>query len=333
MKKEKKKAVVAFSGGVDSSVSAFLLKKRGFDVTAVFMKLFESDSEKKAGKVAESMDIPFKIVDLRKEFGKRIIDCFVDGYRRGLTPNPCVICNREIKFGLFLKEAEKMDADLFATGHYARIVKKGGIFRLFKAGDAKKDQSYFLYRLSQKQLSKAFFPLSFYSKEEVRKIAKKNKIPSFNFQESQEVCFADAGFLKEKLGEKKGKIVDKKGNVLGEHNGLWFYTFGQRKRIGLAGGPYFVTGKNLKKNELVVSKDGKDLLSKEVKFKSVNWISGRDPSVPAAFRAKIRYGHGAAPGILKKGRFVFNKPQRAITPGQSIVFYKGSEVLGGGIII
>jgi tRNA-specific 2-thiouridylase len=279
------------------------------------------------------MGIPFKVLDLRKEFKRKIVDCFIKGYKKGITPNPCVLCNKEIKFGLFLKEAEKMKADYFSTGHYAKVVKKGGIFHLLKAKDLKKDQSYFLYRLSQKQLAKVVFPLSLYAKEEVRKIAKKNRIPSFSFPESQEVCFAGPGFLKKKLGEKKGEIVDSKGNVLGKHSGLWFYTLGQRKGIGLGGGPYFVIGKNTKKNQLVVSKDERDLLGKEVKLENVNWISGKEPKLPIEINAKIRYGHKSALGVLRKNTFVFNKPQRAITPGQSIVFYKGNEALGGAIII
>lgn len=333
MKEGKKKAIVAFSGGVDSSVSAFLLKQSGFDVTAVFMRIFDSVSEKRAEGLAKSMGIPFKVVDLKKEFKKKIIDSFVSGYGKGVTPNPCVACNREIKFGLFLAALEKMGADVFATGHYARIVKKGNSFRLLKARDSKKDQSYFLYRLSQKQLSKVAFPLSSYLKDDVRSIAKKNKIRSFSFPESQEVCFAGPDFLKKKLGKKKGKIIDKEGNVLGSHDGIWFYTVGQRKGIGLSGGPYFVVGKNARKNELVVSRNEKDLLGKEVAFKSASWVSGKEPDFPLRVKAKIRYGHKEASGVLDKNKFFFNKPQRAITSGQSIVFYKGNEAIGGGIII
>jgi len=335
MKKEVKKVVVAFSGGVDSSTSAFLLKKKGFDVSALFMNLFNSKkSEKKAKRLAKAMGIPFKVVDLRKEFKKKVIDYFVNNYKKGLTPNPCVICNEEIKFGLFLKETQRMKADFFATGHYAKVVKKRDGFHLLRASDSKKDQSYFLYRLFQKQLSKVIFPLSLYTKEEVRKLAKRNRIPSFDFTESQEVCFVKdfKEFFKEKLGERRGKIVDKKGNVLGEHNGLWFYTIGQRKGIGLSGGPYFIIGKDLKKNHLIVSKDEKDLLGKELKFNKANWIL-KKPKFPFKIKAKIRSGHVPASGILTKNKFVFDKPQRAVTPGQSVVFYKGKEVIGGGIII
>ena len=333
MKKQNKKAIVAFSGGVDSSVSAFLLKKDGFDVTAVFMRIFDSPAEDKAKNLAKSMGIPFKVVDLRKEFKKMIINGFVEGYGKGLTPNPCVVCNKEIKFGLFLAATEKMEADIFVTGHYARIAKKGNTFSLLKAKDLKKDQSYFLYRLSQKQLSKVVFPLSSFFKEDVRLIAKKNKIKSFFFPDSQEVCFAGPDFLKKKLGKKNGEIVDREGNVLGEHEGVWFYTIGQRKGIGLSGGPYFVIGKNVRRNELVVSKSEKDLLGKEVAFKSASWISGKEPDFPLRVKAKIRYGHKEAPGVLNKNRLVFDKQQRAITSGQSVVFYKGNEVIGGGIII
>jgi len=335
MKKEVKKVVVAFSGGVDSSTSAFLLKKEGFEIVALFMKLFNSrDLEDKARKLAKSMDITFKIIDLRKEFKKVVIDYFIRSYKAGLTPNPCVVCNKEIKFGLFLKEADKLKTDYFATGHYAKVLKRKDGFHLLKADDLKKDQSYFLYRLSQKQLSKVVFPLSLHAKEEVKKIAKKNKIASFNFSESQEVCFAPdfAKFFKKQLGEKKGEIVDKEGKVLGCHNGLWFYTVGQRKGIGLSGGPYFVIKKDLKNNCLVVSKEEKDLLRKELKFEKVSWVL-KEPKFPVKIKAKIRYGHNPASGTLFKNKFVFDKPQRAITPGQSVVFYKGKEVVGGGIII
>ncbi|MDD4531321.1 MAG: tRNA 2-thiouridine(34) synthase MnmA [Candidatus Pacebacteria bacterium] len=332
MKKENKKVVVAFSGGVDSSVSAFLLKKQGYEVVALHMKLFHSDS-KKIRKLAEAVGVDFKEVDLRKEFKKKIIEGFVSGYKKGVTPNPCVVCNKEIKFGLFIREAEKMKADLVATGHYARAVKKGDTFHLLKGKDLKKDQSYFLYRLSQKQLIKVVFPLSSYSKQEVRKIAAKNKIARLALPESQEVCFAGPGFLKKRLGVKKGKMIDKEGNVMGEHEGVWFYTIGQRKGIGLSGGPYYVIGKNAKRNELVVSGNAKDLFRKEVSFRDASWVSGTEPDFPIKAKAKIRYGHKAASGELDRNRFVFYNNQRAITPGQSIVFYKGSEVIGGGIII
>jgi len=335
MKKEGKKVVVAFSGGVDSSTSAFLLEKEGFEVTSLFMKLFDSkDLEDRARKLAKAMGIAFKMIDLRKDFKKRVIDYFIKSYKMGLTPNPCVVCNEEIKFGLFLKEVDKLKADYFATGHYAKVLKRKDGFHLLKGDDSNKDQSYFLYRLSQKQLSKVVFPLSSYTKEEVRKIAKKNKMPSFDFFESQEVCFAPdfAKFFKKQLGEKKGEIVDKKGVVLGCHNGLWFYTVGQRKGIGLSGGPYFVIKKDLKKNRLVVSKEEKDLSGKELKFGKTSWIL-KEPAFPVKIKAKIRYGHKPALGVLSKNKFVFNKLQRAITPGQSIVFYKGNEVIGGGIII
>ena len=332
MKKDNKKVVVAFSGGVDSSVSAFLLKTQGYEVTALHMKLFDSDSGK-IRKLAREIGVGFKEVDLRKEFKKKIIDSFVSGYKKGITPNPCVACNKEMKFGLFLKEAEKMGADLIATGHYARVVKRGDTFHLLKGKDSKKDQSYFLYRLSQKQLSKVFFPLSSYLKQEVRRIAGKNKISSFSSPESQEVCFAEPGFLEERLGVKKGKIIDKEGNVLGEHEGVWFYTVGQRKGIGLSGGPYYVIGKDAKNNELVVSRNEKDLLEKEVRFKEASWVSGIEPEFPIRIRAKIRYGHKGALGTLNKDKFVFDNKQRAITPGQSIVFYNRDEVIGGGIII
>lgn len=338
MKKERKKIVIALSGGVDSSVSSFLLKEKGYKVSAIFMKLINSDSfkkaEKRASMIAKKLDIDFKVVDLRKEFKKRIIDYFIESYKSGITPNPCIICNREIKFGLLFNEAMKMGADYIATGHYAKIIERDGKYHLLKPKDNKKDQTYFLSRLSQKQLSKIIFPLSNYTKDKVKEIAKKQKFFLEDVPESQEACFvigSNEDFLKKYLKKNVGKIVDVNGKILGEHDGLWLYTIGQRKGIGLAQGPYFVVKKDIKKNLLIVSKNEKDLLSKELKFKDANFIN--KISFPQKVTAKIRYGHIASPGILSKNKMVFNKKQRAITPGQSVVFYKGKEMIGGGIII
>jgi len=338
MKKERKKVVIALSGGVDSSVSSFLLKEKGYEVLAVFMKLVDSDSfrkaEKRASMIAKSLNIDFKVIDLRKEFKKRIIDYFVESYKSGITPNPCVICNKEIKFKLLFNEAMKARVDYVATGHYAKILERNGEYHLIKPKDKKKDQTYFLSRLSQKQLNKIIFPLSDYTKEKVKEIAKEKKLFLSDIPESQEACFvigSNEEFLKKYLKKNRGNIVDINGNVLGEHDGLWLYTIGQRKGIGLAQGPYFVVKKNIKKNLLIVSKDEKDLLSKELKFKDANWIS--KINFPQKVKAKIRYGHLASSGILFKNKIIFDKKQRAITPGQSVVFYKGKEMIGGGTII
>jgi tRNA-specific 2-thiouridylase len=361
IKKEKSKVIVAMSGGVDSSVAAVLLKRAGFDVVGVNMKLnnFSSTAEKRARKVAKILKIPFYVFNFKKEFKKRVIDSFLAEYQAGRTPNPCVVCNKEIKFGLLLEKSSALDTDFVATGHYVRKIQNPEfkIPKLLKGKDKEKDQSYFLWRLNQKQLKHILFPVGNYTKVEVRKLAKKFGLSVFDAPESQEVCFISERqrrnkvlaegkvfipdsiniFLRKYLKEKPGQIINKKGEVLGRHQGLWFYTIGQRKGIGLAGGPYFVSGKNLKKNFLIVTKNEKDLLKKELAVKNVNWLSGREPKLPIKIKTKIRYRHIPAAAKLYKIRdskygIRFNKSQRAVTPGQSVVFYNGQELLGGGII-
>ena len=338
MKKERNKVVVALSGGVDSSVSSFLLKEQGYEVSAIFMKLVDSYSfkkaEERAGMIAKKLDIPFRVVDFRKEFKKIIIDYFIESYKFGVTPNPCIICNREIKFGLLFNEAMKMGADFIATGHYAKIIKRDGKYYLIKPKDDKKDQTYFLSRLSQKQLSKIIFPLSGYTKDRIKEIARNKNFFLKDVPESQEACFvigSNEDFLKKNLKKKAGQIIDINGNVLGVHDGLWLYTIGQRKGIKLSQGPYFVIKKDIINNYLIVSKNEEDLLSNELKFKNPNWIN--KIIFPQKVMVKIRYGHKPCSGILFKNKVVFNKKQRAITSGQSVVFYKGKEMIGGGIII
>ncbi|MFA5754773.1 MAG: tRNA 2-thiouridine(34) synthase MnmA [Candidatus Paceibacterota bacterium] len=326
-----KKVLVAFSGGVDSAVASLILKEKGYDVKAAFMRITNSPLiEKGARDLSKKIGIPFSVFDFRKEFNDIIVKYFIDEYKKGLTPNPCVLCNKEVKFGLFLKEAMKMDFDFIATGHYVSV--KDGLIK--QARDSHKDQSYFLWRLNKKQISKTIFPLGNYIKEEVRAIAKKKGIYSFVAPESQEVCFiksANEEFLRKKIKNKKGNIVDREGNIIGIHDGIWLYTIGQRKGIGLSGGPYWVIDKNIKRNEIIVSKNEKELLSKEVLFKNANWI--KPVRFPLRLKAKIRYGHKQAFGVLiSNNRFVFDKPQKSITKGQSIVFYDKKEVIGGGII-
>ena len=317
------RVTVALSGGVDSAVAALILKQKGFNVTAVFMKLNNFTKEDGAKRIAKEIGIPFKVIDLRKQFKEKIINYFIEEYRLGRTPNPCSLCNREIKFGLFSKF---IDSDFLATGHYVKV--KDG--HLFKAKDCRKDQSYFLWKINSKILKKVIFPLSNYTKEQVKEIVKKNKLP-INEKESQEVCFISGTtekFLKKYIKEKKGDIIDKNGKVIGKHKGVWFYTIGQRRGIGLSGGPYWVIGKDIKKNRLIVSLKEKDLLSKEVFFANANWFR-KDIK---RLKAKIRYGHKGAFGVLDNNKFIFDRPQKAITKGQSIVFYNKSELIGGGII-
>jgi tRNA-specific 2-thiouridylase len=359
----KKKVVVAMSGGIDSSVAAALLKGAGFDVIGIFM-IFWSEKTKdkrwnvccspgaqmRAREVAKKLSIPFYVLDLRKEFKEKIVDYFLKEMKKGTTPNPCVECNRFIKFGMLLKKTKQLGADFLATGHYARIKKEAPrskyqmpIYKLLKAKDKAKDQSYFLWRLTQKQLKHLIFPLGDFTKKEVLKFAKKFDLPVLGIPESQEICFVGKSleeFLKKYLKSKPGKIVDKDGNILGKHKGLIFYTIGQRKGIGLSGGSWYVLEKDTKNNLLIVTKKERDLYKKEFIAKEINWISGRMPSLPIRAKAKIRYLHPPASATIypyKQGqallvKVVFDKPQRAITPGQSVVFYKREEVLGGGII-
>ncbi len=347
--KEKRKVVIAMSGGVDSSVSAALLQRAGFDVIGVFMKFWagdkkassfnrccSSESENRAREVAAKLGIPFYIFNFEKEFKKRIVDYFLKEYKAGKTPNPCVVCNKEIKFGLLLNKALNLGADYLATGHYVRL--KNG--KLFKGKDKEKDQSYFLWQLDQKQLKNILFPVGDYTKSQVRSLAKRMKLPVFNTPESQEVCFIPKTtneFLKKYLKANPGNIADTGGKVIGKHSGLIFYTIGQRRGIKLSGGPFYVIAKDFKKDLLIVSKNEKDLYKKELIAKDINWISGKEPKLPLKIQAKIRYRHEVTSATIykiqnTKYKLLFRKPQRAITPGQSVVFYFRQQLLGGGII-
>jgi len=355
MRKELK-IIVAMSGGVDSSVAAALLKKQGCDVAGVFMRLYDSprfrEGEKRAKKVAGILKIPIRVLDLRKEFKKVVIDHFLEEYKRGRTPNPCVVCNKEIKFGLLLKKALEMGADYLATGHYARKREiknhpaesgtKIKNYELLRGRDKNKDQSYFLWRLNQNQLKHILFPVGDYTKTQVRKLAKKFKLPVFEAPESQEICFISdsiGNFLAQHIKPKPGRIVDSSGKIIGQHRGLAFYTIGQRKGIGISGGPHYVLKKDLRRNVLIVIKSKKDLNKKELTAEKVNWVLGRVPKLPLKIKAKIRYRSTPAPAVIKKCKpkakvcsLTFDRLQRAITPGQSVVFYQGNQILGGGII-
>lgn len=336
---KKPTVLVAMSGGVDSGIAAALLKRQGFDVSGIFMKLSDSSSfnasEKRARKTARVLGIPFSVLDLRKKFKEIIIKHFLNEYKSGRTPNPCVVCNKEMKFGLLLEKAMFLKRDFIASGHYLRKIGN----KLLIAKDKNKDQSYFLWKLNQKQINRIMFPLGNYTKKKVKDLAKQLKLPVLNISESQEICFIEKDvndFLKKHLKPKSGHIVNERGDVIGKHQGICFYTIGQRKGIGLSGGPYYVIGKNLKKNTLIVSKNKKDLTRKELEVKDINWISGESPKFPLRAKAKTRYRQKsfsvAVKPLGKKIKVIFEKPQRAITPGQSIVFYSGQELLGGGII-
>ena len=359
-----KKVIYAMSGGVDSSVAAALLKRDGFNVIGVFMKLwpekyFSLAAQRTVKNVCSQLGIPFLVFNLTKEFKKKVIDYFLREYQRGRTPNPCVECNREIKFGLFFKRAINSGADFVATGHYARLRReirnsKFEIRKLLIAKDKEKDQSYFLYNLSQKQLKKILFPIGNFTKSEVKDLAKKFGIFHLVRPESRDICFIKGRhqeFLKKYLKLKPGPIFDVSGKKIGQHQGLPLYTIGQRKEIEVPGAlPYYVLKLNFKNNTLIVTNNERDLYKKELVAEKVNWVSGKGSQLPLKIKAKIRYLHPArsAKIVSKVGKrsylIEFSRAQRAITPGQSVVFYspaqiskkfvagKGEELLGGGII-
>ncbi len=341
---------VAMSGGVDSAVVVQLLKNRGYNVIGVFMRMHKNSNPKDARMIAKKIGIDFKILAVQKEFKKRVIDYFVNEYKKGNTPNPCVECNRWIKFRFLLKKMNELGADFVATGHYARLRREFPIsnfrfpIKLLTAKDKQKDQSYFLWQLNQKQLSKILFPLGDYTKEQVKGLAKKFKLPVFNKPESQDVCFAVPRRSSDKIGTKRGDIITTNGKIVGTHKGLMFYTIGQRKGIEIGGiGPFYVVKKDFKKNVLIISKNQQDLMQKELVIKNVNWLNKpmKFPfkcGVKIRSMAKITNCSVSKLGNLKlnqnsKFKIIFSSPQRAITPGQSAVIYLGNELIGGGVIV
>jgi tRNA-specific 2-thiouridylase len=335
---------VAMSGGVDSSVSALLLKRAGFRVIGLTMCLFGDAQQKsvaQARAVAAAIGIEHRVIDLSQQFASSVVDYFSNSYRSGDTPNPCVTCNRTIKFGALLEYAEKFGANYLATGHYARIDCAPDSVRLLQAIDANKDQSYFLYGLDQHQLSRAIFPLGACTKSEVRRLAEAAALPSFP-GESQDICFLGGGdyrdFLRGRVDFLPGDIVDAGGVVLGRHRGLGLYTIGQRKGLGISSEkPLYVVAVDRATNRLIV--DGEEALMKRlVHLEKVHWIAGAWPADNAGLTARIRYRMPDSALLSlepdNKGGAVltFIEPVRAVTPGQSAVIYQCDEVLGGGII-
>lgn len=319
---DKPKVLVALSGGVDSLATAILLKERGYQVSAGFMKLWPGSDETKAKELADRISIPFHLFDFEEEFKREIIDSFIEAYHRGETPNPCVDCNQKIKFGLFLKEAKRLGFDLVATGHYARII-DGNIYR---GRDEAKDQSYFLWRLTSDQIKRLIFPLGDYQKKEI--------VDNFgiNTKDSMEICFIKdlKEFLLKHLGKKEGKIVNDKGETVGSHPGLWFYTVGQRKGIGLSGGPYFITGKDLSNNILLVGKEPPKV--KSIRLKDLNFIP-QDLTLPLRAEIQLRYNGKMIPALIESdGKVTFDKLQEMTAFGQSGVIYNQERLIGGGIV-
>lgn len=357
------KVVLGMSGGVDSSVSLYLLKRTGFDVTGVSLKYdvwknckrenvcCSQESFDNAARVCKHFGVRHEIIDVSREFNDKVIGYYKSELGKDRTPSPCVFCNPQVKFKELAKFADKIDAQYIATGHYARLRRaktKGqsaenkAKFELLKAKDTAKDQTYSLCFLTQKELSRTIFPLGSFTKDEVYQIAMGMKELSFyqKVKQSQDFCFLgkkdQKKFIEEEIRPEKGEIVNEKGEVLGHHDGLSFYTIGQRKSIGLAGGPYFVLSKDAKTNRLVVSSDEKLVYAKEVWLNPINIISDLSLDAPLKVSSKPRSSAELSPATIspRNGGLTlkFQKPQFALTPGQVAVFYLKDVCIGGGVI-
>ena len=339
----KQKVAVAMSGGVDSSLTAALLLERGFEVIGVTMLLDDYANITDARRVAEHLGIAHYVADFRDFFRVNIENYFVSEYLRGRTPNPCVRCNKFVKFGVLFDYAESLGADYLATGHYAQIIFEDGRFKLKKAVDTRKDQSYVLYNLTADKLAKILLPLGGFSKAQTRKLAEEFNLPVANKPDSQEICFVPNDDYKSFIVNREptaqalraGVIVDSSGKVLGSHNGVANYTIGQRKGLGIAApNPLYVTKIDVANKKIVVGKND-ELFTTTLTAIEPHWIY--KPTLPATLQAKIRYGAKFSTCTVADAtgnflRVTFNEPQRAITSGQSIVFYDSDEVLGGAII-
>lgn len=353
----KKKVVVGMSGGVDSSVAAYLLKEQGYDVIGITLRMSPDNDEtieneggccslsavEDARRVCDRIGIPFYVLNFKDIFKEKVIDYFIDEYMVGKTPNPCIACNKHIKFDALLRKARGIGAEYVATGHYAKIVEKDGRYLLIKSDDDKKDQTYALYNFTQDQLEHTLMPCGEYTKDKIREIAKEIGLAVHNKKDSEEICFIPDNnhgrfILEAKPGKiKPGNFVDKEGNVLGKHKGIVYYTIGQRKGLGLSlGRPVFVTDIRPKTNEVVIGPE-EDIFKTDLLAKDVNFIPFDNLKGELKVTAKVRYSARPAEAVLypeKNGRVrvSFKDKQRAITKGQSVVFYDGNIVVGGGII-
>lgn len=355
------KVVVGMSGGVDSSVAAYLLKEQRYDVIGVTMQIWQDESHEQieqnggccglsavedARKVASMLNIPYYVMNFKDDFKKNVIDYFLEEYQYGRTPNPCIACNRYVKWESLLRKSIQIGADYIATGHYARIVKHNdtGRFVLKTSATSSKDQTYALYNLTQYQLKHTIMPVGEYTKQQIREIAESIGLPVADKPDSQEICFVPdndyANFIENNTGKKSicGNFVDMDGNILGTHRGIVHYTIGQRKGLGISvGKPMFVVKIDRLKNEIVLGDDN-DLFQNALYADNLNFMMFEKLEETKHFNAKIRYSHKAVPCSIKMKdntilECVFESPQRAITPGQAVVFYDGEYVVGGGTIL
>ncbi len=351
--------VVGMSGGVDSSVAALLLKQQGYEVVGLFMKNWEDDGTNEycssrqdlidAASVADIIGIPLEAVNFSAEYKERVFNHFLTEYKAGRTPNPDVLCNAEIKFKAFLEHAAGLGADYIATGHYAQVREMNGMFQLLKGEDGAKDQSYFLYRLNQAQLSKTLFPIGHLYKRDVRKIARAHRLPNFSKKDSTGICFIGERpfreFLNRYLPNDPGEIQTPAGIAMGKHAGLMYYTIGQRQGLGIGGTrggdgePWFVSEKDMERNILTVVQghDHPDLFKPSLTATDLAWINGKTPQCNWVYAAKIRYRQPDAPcAVLNVDQnrcgIEFAQPQWAVAPGQSVVIYESKVCLGGGVI-
>lgn len=357
---DRKKVVVGMSGGVDSSVAAWLLKEQGYDVIGVTMQIWQDEEPQiqqenggccglsavdDARRVAEQLEIPYYVMNFKQEFKTNVMDYFIREYLAGRTPNPCIACNRYVKWESLLQRSLEIGADFIATGHYARIDKlENGRYTLRTSATSSKDQTYALYNLTQEQLARTLMPVGAYTKEEIRAMAERIGLRTANKPDSQEICFVPdqdyAGFIDRATGKKvpEGDFVDAAGNVLGRHKGITHYTIGQRKGLGLAMGRRVVVTKICPETNRVFIGENEDVFSNVLEADRINFMSVPDLPGKRQVTAKIRYNHKGAPCFIEKVgedrvRVTFPEPQRAITPGQAVVFYDGEYVLGGGTIL
>jgi len=349
------KILVAMSGGVDSSVAAKLLIDAGYQVTGVFLKFWHfgdnqteniccsTESFNDAKKICQKLNIPLYTFNFEQTFKKEVVDNFINEYKNGRTPSPCVICNQKVKLGLLIKKARALGFNYVATGHYAEIKKHGQKICLWRGADSEKDQSYFLSRLTLKDLTHLIFPLGHLTKKQVRALAQKYHLPAAHKKESQEVCFLGSinlnSFLKNFINIKPGIIKNEKNQTIGEHLGAPLYTLGQRQGLKInQPGPFYVYKINAKKNIISATNNTQNqfLNTKKMSVKKINWLSDKSPRLPLKCLCQIRSRHKPATCVIyKKGatyQIVFSKPQRAITPGQNAVFYQDKKLLGCGLI-